>query len=39
MGLMDRIEFHPRVCNEMPVIRGTRIPVSVMLEQVAEGES
>jgi uncharacterized protein (DUF433 family) len=39
MVLIDRIELNPRVCNGMPVIKGTRIPVSVILEQVAEGES
>ena len=36
---MDRIELNPRVCNGKPVIKGTRIPVSVILEQIAEGES
>ena len=36
---LDRIEMDPRVCNGKPVIKGTRIPVSVILEQVAEGES
>lgn len=36
---MDRIELNPRVCNGKPVIRGTRIPVSVILEQIAQGES
>ncbi len=36
---MDRIELNPRVCNGKPVIRGTRIPVSVILENVAQGES
>ncbi len=36
---IDRIELNPRVCNGKPVIRGTRIPVSVILEQIAEGES
>jgi len=36
---MDRIELNPRVCNGRPVIKGTRIPVSVILEQIAEGES
>ena len=35
----DRIELNPRVCNGKPVIKGTRIPVSVVLEQIAEGES
>ena len=39
MILMDRIELNPRVCNGRPVIKGTRIPVSVILEQIAEGES
>ena len=36
---IDRIELNPRVCNGKPVIKGTRIPVSVLLEQIAEGES
>ena len=36
---MDRIELNPRVCNGRPVIKGTRIPVSVILEQIAESES
>jgi uncharacterized protein (DUF433 family) len=35
----NRIEINPSVCNGKPVIRGTRIPVSVILEQIAEGES
>jgi uncharacterized protein (DUF433 family) len=34
----ERIELNPRVCNGKPVIRGTRIPVAVILEQIAEGE-
>jgi uncharacterized protein (DUF433 family) len=36
---LDRIELDPRVCNGKPVIKGTRIPVSVILEQIAEGET
>ncbi len=39
MGYIDRIEIDPRVCNGKPVIKGTRIPVAVILEQIAEGES
>ena len=39
MDLLDRIELNPRVCNGKPVIKGTRIPVSVIIEQIAEGES
>jgi uncharacterized protein (DUF433 family) len=35
----DRIELNPRVCDGKPVIKGTRIPVSVILEQIATGES
>jgi len=38
MILIDRIELNPRICNGRPVIKGTRIPVSVILEQMAEGE-
>jgi len=39
MTQIDRVELNPRVCNGKPVIKGTRIPVSVILEQIAEGES
>jgi len=39
MTLTDRIELNPRVCNGKPVIKGTRIPVTVILDQIAEGES
>jgi uncharacterized protein (DUF433 family) len=35
----ERIEINPRVCGGRPVIRGTRIPVEVILGQLAEGES
>jgi len=33
------IELNPKVCNGKPIIKGTRIPVSVILEQIAEGVS
>jgi uncharacterized protein (DUF433 family) len=36
---LERIELNPKVCNGKRVIKGTRIPVSVILEQIAEGES
>ena len=39
MASMNRIELNPRVCNGRPVIKGTRIPISVILEQVADGAS
>lgn len=38
MNLLERIELDPRVCNGKPVIKGTRIPVSLIIELVAEGE-
>jgi len=37
--IKNRIELNPRVCNGKPVIRGTRIGVSVILDQIAEGIS
>ena len=39
MEPFDRIELNPEVCNGRPVIKGTRIPVTVLLEQLADGES
>ena len=39
MCQFDRIEIDPRVCNGKPVVKGTRIPVSVILDQISEGES
>ena len=38
MSLLERIELDPRVCNGKPVIKGTRIPVSLIIELVAEDE-
>ena len=35
----ERIEINPRVCGGQPVIKGTRLAVAVILEQLAEGES
>lgn len=37
--MTDRIEINPRVCGGKPVIKGTRIPVAVILEQLSEGQS
>ncbi|OGV64967.1 MAG: antitoxin [Lentisphaerae bacterium RIFOXYB12_FULL_65_16] len=34
---MNQIEVNPRVCNGKPVIAGTRIPVTVILDQFASG--
>jgi len=36
---MKRIEINQRVCNGQPVISGTRIPVTVILDQVADDKS
>lgn len=35
----SRIELNPLVCAGKPVIRGTRIPVTVILDQLQFGES
>jgi len=37
--MFDRIEIDPRRCGGTPVIKGTRIPVAVILDQLATGES
>jgi len=34
----EKIELNPRVSNGKPVIKGTRIPVTVILEHIAAGE-
>jgi uncharacterized protein (DUF433 family) len=39
MNYTDRIEINPRVCNGKPVIKGTRIPIAVILDQIAEGNT
>jgi len=33
----SHVEFNPRVCNGKPVITGTRVPVTVILDQMAAG--
>jgi uncharacterized protein (DUF433 family) len=37
--MSERIEINPRVCGGQPVIKGTRIPVAAILEQLAVDES
>lgn len=39
MNFFERIEWNPRVCNGKPVIKGTRIPLAMLLEQIAQGIS
>jgi uncharacterized protein (DUF433 family) len=36
---MDRVEITPGRCAGTAVIKGTRIPVAVVLDQLATGES
>ena len=36
--MLDRIEIDPRVCSGKPVIKGTRIPVTVILDRLAGDE-
>ena len=37
--MSDRIEINPRVCGGQPVVKGTRVPVAAILEQLAGDES
>ena len=37
MPLTDRIEINPRVLLGKPVIRGTRVPVELLLRKLSEG--
>ncbi len=39
MKLLDMIDLNPRVCGGTPVIRGTRIPVTLVLDELASGAS
>jgi uncharacterized protein (DUF433 family) len=39
MTFTDRIELNPRVMLGKPVIRGTRIPVELILRKLSEGAS
>jgi len=36
---MDKIVIDPRICHGKPVIRGTRLPVSIVLGSLAGGMS
>ena len=37
MTITDRIEINPKVMMGKPVIRGTRIPVELLLRKLGEG--
>ena len=39
MTVTDRIEVNPRVMLGKPVIRGTRIPVELILRKLGDGAS
>lgn len=39
MGALNRIESRPDVMLGKPVIRGTRIPVELILRRISEGAS
>jgi len=38
-AMSDRIEINPRVCGGQPIIKGTRVSVAGILEQLAANES
>jgi len=37
MGVTNRIDINPKVMLGKPVIRGTRLPVELILRKLAEG--
>ena len=39
MEKLDRIQINPKICLGQPVVRGTRITVSVILRLLASGRS
>jgi uncharacterized protein (DUF433 family) len=39
MNWQERIEVNPMICHGKPCIKGTRVMVSVILENLAAGES
>ena len=39
MEKLDRIQINPKICLGQPVVRGTRITVSVVLKLLASGRS
>ncbi len=39
MTMIDRITIDPKICHGKPVIRGTRLPVAVVVGSLAGGMS
>jgi uncharacterized protein (DUF433 family) len=39
MDWRERISINPQICQGKPCIKGTRVMVSVILDNLAEGES
>ena len=39
MEKLDRIQINPKICLGQPVVRGTRITISVILRLLASGQS
>jgi uncharacterized protein (DUF433 family) len=39
MEKLDRIQINPKICLGQPIVRGTRITVSVILKLLASGRS
>jgi uncharacterized protein (DUF433 family) len=39
MQIAKYIEIEPRLCNGKPVIQGTRIPVSVIVDMLSTGDT
>lgn len=36
---LDRIRIDPRVCHGQPCVKGTRVPVSLIVQFLANGDS
>jgi uncharacterized protein (DUF433 family) len=39
MDWRERISINPKICHGKPCIKGTRVMVSVILDNLAEGET
>jgi uncharacterized protein (DUF433 family) len=37
LAMLDRISIDPRICHGKPCIKGTRVPVFVILDALASG--